>query len=533
MSSFARSGAERSDSFCTHSTFVTIAPHRPRSRISSVALRCDGGMADSENEAGATAALLPGAHRVVRTLDAKEGPFAGVLVTSGEGVCVRVDATALGGWVGWRFAGAEHVAAPIDVCRRRGGYEVLLPWCTDRVLGYLVRRAAGERALSAGECSTLVISLLRGLDELGEGAEGVRTGVWWLTDGGRPVFVLGDGPDARGGVIEILQSVQEHNLEKVVRRAVGAIEEGLKKTIAQPRLPRRLMEEWEAGLLDVAAPQPLQRAHHAPERARDVARAIAPSDRGSATTSQRLRADRARGHDTGRLVRGVVAVEALQAAVAALTGHLQRVRDRLPRMLPRTRADDGAQSRVRSRRRSLMVAGGVAVAVLVGGLLWPGGDDVGTASDAAGALTAEESAHSTVAAPAAPSSGDANASVDAPQGESDTGRSREDDPTTAAVSLVTTIVACHARDDTSCPEVVAAGAVGVVDALAAAGARTPTAELVDEYGDVSVVRLRIGEAAADGDHENGAAPVQLMVVLIRVDDKWLVRDVYDVADQPG
>lgn len=487
-------------------------------------------MADSENEGGRGTVLLPGAHRVIRTLDAQEGPFAGALVTSGDEVCVRADAAGLAGWVGWRFAGAEHVAAPIDVCRRRGGHEVLLPWCTDRVLGYLVRRAAGEAALSAGECSTLVISLLRGLDELGEGAEGVRTGVWWLTDGGRPVFVLGDGPDARAGVIEILASVREHCAEKVVRRAVGAIEEGLTETIAQPKVPRRLMENWEAELLNVAAPQPLQRGVLARVRARELARTVVSSTRGSVPSAQRLRADRARGRDRRRAGRGVGA-DALRAAVDAVVGHLLSVRAGLSRWLPRSRAADGTESRGRRRRHSLFLAGGVAAVVLVGGLLWPSGDDAGSAAGDAVPSTSSSPSRS-AGSSAEESSGNKRSSGDAPRA-GDAERPSEQDPVAASAELAVAIAACHARGDMSCREAVAAGSSGAVDALAEVGTRAPAAELVDEYGDVAVIRLNVGDAAGDGGRAHGSAPAQLMAVLIRVEDKWLVRDVYDVADQPG
>ena len=53
---------------------------------------------------------------------------------------------------------------------------------------------------------------------------------------------------------------------------------------------------------------------------------------------------------------------------------------------------------------------------------------------------------------------------------------------------------------------------------------------MDEYGDVAVIRV-----STPSHSEDGATPgtrVQ-MVVLVRVDEKWLVRDAYDVADQPG
>ncbi|MBT2486060.1 hypothetical protein J7E28_15260 [Microbacterium sp. ISL-108] len=58
-------------------------------------------------------------------------------------------------------------------------------------------------------------------------------------------------------------------------------------------------------------------------------------------------------------------------------------------------------------------------------------------------------------------------------------------------------------------------------------------ELVDEYGDVAVVRLRREEGGpVDEGDTHPSAPDQ-MLVLVRQDEKWLVRDAYSVADQPG
>ncbi|QEA30630.1 hypothetical protein FGL91_14655 [Microbacterium sp. CBA3102] len=67
-----------------------------------------------------------------------------------------------------------------------------------------------------------------------------------------------------------------------------------------------------------------------------------------------------------------------------------------------------------------------------------------------------------------------------------------------------------------------------MDALDAATDGTPTFELVDEYGDIAVVRVAV-DAEADAANTSG----RLIMVLLRTQEKWLVRDVYDVADQPG
>lgn len=492
-------------------------------------------------------ALLPTAHRVVRVLDADEGPFEGTLVTSEDGVAVRVDASTLRGWIGWRYSGAEHVAAPIDVIRRRGGHDVLLPWCTDQVLGFLVRRSATGAALKPGECCTLVISLLRGLGEIGDGVEGARTGAWWVTDGGRPVFVFGAGTDAREGAGQIVRRLGEDSADKVLTRALGAIEKGLEKASAQPRIPPRLLEVWEQELLDVAAPQPLDRGSHAPERAREVARAITSQRPVVPRNSQRLRADRRRP-SRGILATAAAAVRAGKESFAIAVARIAAVARGRRGREPRVAEDAGRRSR--SRRRLFIVAAAVAAVVLAAGMLWPEGGDPGEAADGGTRRAGEpaSAASGGAASPASEDSGvgeeseeseettaaDGTRATDDPRADEDPSRSnssREEDPVAATAALFAMITACRAQADAACSEAVASGAAGVVDELRAVDQGT-TVELVDEYGDVAVVRLDVDPAEAEAGEADPQEPAHLMVVLIRTQEKWLVRDVYDVADQP-
>ncbi|MFJ6531248.1 hypothetical protein [Microbacterium sp. NPDC091662] len=479
------------------------------------------------------APLVPGAHRVVRGLDATEGPFSGTLVTHGEGVAVRVDAAVLGGWAGWRFAGAEHVAAPIDVCRRQGGHDALLPWCTERVRGFVGRRSAAVPGLAPGECSTLVVSLLRGLDELGEGIDGVRTGTWWLTDGGRPVFVLGEGLDARAGALEILELLTEQSTDKVLRRAFGVIEDGLRKTIAQPRLPRLLTEGWEQSMLDIAAPQPLERKLHAPERARDVARSVAPRAGAVHEGTRRLRADRVRTRAPHRGIRGQEAIR--DAARASIGEFLRRVKGlrgaRPSRTGSRSRHVRRSAVSGRLRRRSLLVAGAAAALVLVGGLLLPEGEASGKGAEASGgrdqtsASSSSEEVSPTGAPPATghPETGDISEHEESAIG---------DDPVAAVSSLLRAIADCRTGGDISCAEAVSGDAEGVMKALDGLPPSPSPPELVDEYGDVAVIRLPVAGREGGESEAAGEGSDQKIVVLIRTEEKWLVRDVYDVADQP-
>jgi hypothetical protein len=483
-------------------------------------------MADVEIEDRGTA-LLPGTHRVVRVLDSTDGPFAGALVTRGDGVAVRVDAASLAGWVGWRFAGAEHVAGPVDVIRRADGHDALLPWCTDRVLGFLVRRTAAGSALSSGECSTLVVSLLRGLDELGAGAAGVQTGMWWLTDGGRPILVFGDGDDPRSGAAEIVERLAEDSGDKALSRLLTGVQRGLVKALPQPRVPQRVLEEWEKELLAIAAPRPISRESHAPERARDVARATFDVEGRLAPSRATRRGERsASPHHRKTTSPIAVCVGALRSAGAA-------VRKRLPRRTGASgarrtaRAAAGADSRgASSRRRPALLVGGVAaLAVFVGGLLWPA-DEPAESADVVRATAPP--AQSSSPASASPSATDEGAETDAaPSAPADGGG-----PQAAATALLALVAECSVAEDRVCADAVAEGSAGVVDALGTLGERTPTVELVDEYGDVAVIRLGSADGLPEGGDEQAAPAAEQMMVLVRQNDKWLVRDVYGVADQP-
>ncbi len=443
--------------------------------------------------------------------------------------------------MGWGFSGAEHIAAPIDVVRRQGGHDVLLPWCTERVSSFLGRRSVGGGGITPGETTTLVVSLLRGLDELGEGIDGMRTGAWWLTDGGRPVFVLGDGTDARAGTVEILEQLAERSSDKVLRRATGAIEEALRKVIAQPRLPRRLTEAWEQSMLDVAAPQPLKREIHAAERARDVARAVVPHVSGLHEGGRRLRADRtpSRGSRRGSRAREAIG-DAMRSSIGEVLARVDRMRGTQASRTGRQSVRRGRSAETgKLRRRSLLVAGAAAALVLAGGLLLPEGEASGKGADLSGGSgQARASSSPDDASPAASPSviGAPEESEDsAPEGSEPEESAAGIDPVAAASSLLRAIADCRAAGDISCADAVSGDAARVMKALD--GLPPSAAELVDEYGDVAVVRLasagREGGAEGEEGGEEDESSDQTIVVLIRTGEKWLVRDVYDVADQPG
>lgn len=505
-------------------------------------------MADTEARPRGTV-LVPGAHRVIRRIDAGEGPYAGTLVTRGGSVAVQVDAEAITGWAGWEHAGDDHVAAPLDIVRRLDGHDVLLPWCTERVSSFFGRRAAADAALASGETTTLVASILRGLGELTRAEGQEETGEWWLTDDGRPTFVIGAGKTARSAAAGLVARLRTDCTDRALTRLLVVIEEGLSADTARPGMPVRQLERWEAELFETAAPKPLRRDVHAPELARDAdAARHAVVARPDARRQLRGRASLPReGSGVGalwsRLGTGVVhRLGAWRAALARpIEGRTRRIADgasvRRGEAAERGSAPD---DRVPARRgRRTIVAAAAAAVVLAGGLLWPGGAT--GEPDGGGATAVPESTpratdvapisaeSSTTPAPSSPEPDTAPEPVTPGEGSPRDG-SGDLEPVEAARMLISAISICGANGDEVCEGAVAPGSVGVVDALSGGSDEEPQLEPVDEYGDVAVIRVSSTRAGGDGAASDDG---ERMVVLVRMAEKWLVRDVYNVADQPG
>jgi hypothetical protein len=488
--------------------------------------------------------LLPGVHRVIRALDA-DAPLVGLLVTRGDGVAVQLDERALAGWIGWRYSGAEHVAGPVDVVRRRDGHDVLLPWCTERAATFVGRRHAVD-PLSAGECSTLVASLLRGIAELGSDAVS-EPGGWWMTGEGRPVFVLGEGEDACTAATRLVGTLSEGRADKAMSRLLAQIETGLRAASQGPRVPPRQLEEWETALFDLASSRPLRleasdvsEGRPTPKRHVDAGRPIAHGERALRRTHARRASEEAAMPSwVGSWAQIVSAARrALGAPRAGATDGSVEHRPFGARKHPRSGAPSGPPP-----RRRLVLAGACAAIVLVGGLLWPasGADEPaeGAASSQPGALDG-----TSAPLPAPTSSPDvvpippgADAAADgggeAPVERGDAGTGTVVEPVHGVEQLLEAVRLCVAAEDETCDGVVTQEATALLpDLRELAGARS-SVELVDDYGDVAVVRLT-PEHGAEGPDDGSAGDRigKRVVVVIRVEERWLVRDIYDVADQP-
>lgn len=454
------------------------------------------------------AVLVPGAHRVIRRLE-RSAAFAGDLVSDGDRQRVRTDADGLDETL-WRFSGAEHVAGVRDVVRTPDGQAVLLPWCADSVDAVLARRTAAGRPLVSGEIVTLVGSLLRGVIEVG--GEDLR-GRWWLDDEARPLFVPGEGATCASASVEIIDRLRRDCSDRAVERLLRRVAEAA----ADHRVVLRSLDEWEHELSELAAPRPIDVAVYAPELVRElpVHRARLPQD------VERMR----QGHSLR---------DGLDAVRARMAERLNGLRARVGRLRSGASPRAQAAADVRApRRRMLLVGAAVAGVVLVSGLSWPtDGEDSAGADAVAGEAVADASAglDRMPAARSAPAPSD-TAKPQAGEGEkvSDdtpkaTGDARPADGSIeeAATGLLALIESCRADEDADCEGAIVSGAGADILQRLGPDSATRDVSLIEDYGDIAVVRLGRTEEQREQ-----------MIVIIRQNDGWLVRDVYDVADQPS
>ncbi|MDQ4212685.1 hypothetical protein [Microbacterium capsulatum] len=459
-----------------------------------------------------TVAAFAAAHRTVRALADGEGPFAGELVTVGDGVCVRADAAGLAGWPGWRFAGAEHVAGPRDLALREDGQDVLLPWCVRTGDAFLAQSTAAG-PIANGEAVTLTVSVLRGLAELGDDPD--LTGRWWLTDEARPMFVLGAGETPLDASARLLRALEERTedraLSRLLARLVAAFDE-----------PRRLQaeaERWERELLEIAAPRPL----HVPDEMDQVA---------ALQVAEPLRrADRALRRRDLRGARRVALprVRSLPPSGPPWWARIDRLLAALATLRvagPSAAARVARPPAVTTRKRwtgPAIVAVTAAAVIAVAGALWPSG----TATPPADALERGASATAEPARPKpAPTPGGSEsaspdpAAAPMPPSQSDAARtpgaSKQQDPLKAAAELIASARTCEGGHAPGCDRVWDGGSSAVRPVRGAGAAPT----LIEDYGDIAAVRTT-GEDRAQ------------MIVIIRRDDGWRIRDVYDIADPPS
>lgn len=435
-------------------------------------------------------AALGGSYRVIRAVRARDdGPWPGLLVrvASGESF-VLVDADDLGPqWSGWDAAPDGHVLAPLDIARRAEGHAVVLPVCSERLEDF-VRRRAARMPLSAGEAVTLGVSVLRGCADVANAPD--ATGEWWLDDAGRPVLATDVAP---GSALEAAVAVLEQVAVDPHARRTWAT---ALRAVKSDRISVHELAAAEEALFAIATAEPLSTVTLNPRSASEgLVRAQEQADEGQA----RRAFDPAPRSMWQNLIAGVD--DDLADTVSRATTAVWR----------RLRRADRAE-KPGSRRAPWLVGGAVAAAVLTGGALWP----------AAGGVATDDPA--VIASRSVPS---ASGQMPAEAGES--AAPREGVPTDAAAPAdlaATTAALLDARttcaDDSGCLASVMVDPATRFSGAVELPASGRTVTLLDDFGDIAVLRV---------DANDDAQPPQLVVIL-RTDEKWLLRDVSDVAQQP-
>ncbi len=493
---------------------------------------------------------------VLRAVAPPEVPYPGVLTAGDPGrYLVAADD---GPGVLWE-AGAEHVLGAVDIDRVDDRDVLVLPRLSGRLL-------AGTRATTPGQAVTLLVSLLRG----GQSADllGVDSGQWWLTDDGRPVLVPIEGASWRRTAREVIEGLGEiAELTALTSRAL--------EILAVPEGYARAAAALEDELFAHAVPEPLDagggiernRAEGLRDQTwREIVHGETREDAVAADRSSVRSAGMLQREVTGavsRLVDGGIGQQLSQAwssVVAAWSGRRRRSASRpstpesgRPPMRAGSQADSAASPGREgrgSRRPLVFVVGAVAAATLAIGFLLPAdaepsagpaatrgqeGTGTGTGRDAAGAGAVEDGPGSAeqdagpadgAAGPAAGSAPGDGATDEAAPDEEAPVPSGSDGAAAADPNLVAldALARCLSDGDGgSCR----ADVLERPDAVIPPGiASDPDAErtvtVLDDLGDVVVTRV---EGLAE------AAPAQIAVLIDR-DDKRLVRDVYDNADQP-
>lgn len=418
-------------------------------------------------------------------------PWPGDVVLSETGTSLLVDAAHLEGWRGWDAIG-EHTAAPIGILRTGSGHAVLLPLCTQR-LDTLVAARAGS--LSPGECVTMAVSLLRGVvDDIAQHADVSCAGCWWLTDDGRPLFVHDDeGEPLLGATAQLLADIV-HSEDHAGRASIGAVLGEIADALHDPERLARVAPDLEERAFAIAASEPLATTVLPRRRARTDAPHV-PGERPSDTAPSPESPLWRRMADSADAGIGDLLSQ-------ALTGVWRRAR----------RPHTG-----RSRRGVLLVGIGVAALAVAVGLLWPTGDtSVAIPVPSASPPEATDASPPEVTHTAVPP-----AASDAPAGP--TIDDASDDPVAIADRLLAAITACGADADCRA-RLHEQGAVSA-DEIRHDGAAFSTGRslsLLDDLGGLVLVRA---------DDPAGGRASQI-VVIVREEDRWLLRDVHDVAQQP-
>lgn len=426
-------------------------------------------------------------YRAIRRITAvTDAPFGGVLCRTDAGVAgALIDVSVLPpDWTGWEADADGHLLSPHDVIRRGATHDVLLPVCAQKLSDLVTQRGSRGAALRAGEAVTATVSVLRGLSEVQRLREGAL-GEWWVTDAGRPVLATEVG-DRRADEASVAI------LRDVARAFTARLAEDVIAAAGRERLAARDLHAIEDELFRFAAAEPLgsgvsssAHAHNLPAahqvRATDW---LPDSDDGD-------RADRRPPwHD---LVARHVDTDVADLVSRTTTAVWRRA----------------TRPRPHSRGKAWMWAAGAGAIVLAGGLALPSGaaQPASTSTENAELSTPEATETSPPPISTAAEATDA---------------AEITDPTAIVGALLDARASCNS-DPLCLAEVMADPAAPIEPGVVDLEPSQRTIALVDEFGGVSVVRV---------DAIDAQLPAQL-VVIQQHNERWLLRDVYSVAQQPS
>lgn len=435
---------------------------------------------------------------LLRQLRADEAPYPGAL-RAGDPPAVWVPIEELPPVI-WSAHPDEHVLVPCDIARTPSGHDALLPHCPERLV-----TALDHESLPPGATVTVAISILRGASEARRC--GITLGDWWLDAAGRPV--LAAAPPATGGADWVGEAARVLTyLADGAGPTMGPMLVELRDLLANAEPSPRRVGRLEEALFSAAEPEPLFAARTSlpprertpePRRAaslrREVGELVSEPMEPTWATPFVDREIVARGHEAFGVV--AASVQGFADAVRSIARRRSTDRGRQagtprarrPSRPPRSRPD-------RRRRAPVLVAVAVAAAILVIGLAWPDDDSaVNRATAVSQASSTPTSRVDDAAALAAPAAAE---SVEA---------------------LLTRLSTCPGTPE-GCADVLEDSSMPPPTGAVAAPAGTRRVELVDEYGGVSVYRV------------TASGQTTQILVLVSTNGKRLIRDVYDVADQP-
>lgn len=428
----------------------------------------------------------------LRRVTTRESPYAGTLVRSPAGVHLLIDPEQVPACeIFWSPQDDTHVLRALDVVhmgtsRAEAATGALVEACREPLETYLDTREGVRSPLTESECATVMISLVRGMTELRAAARKDIGGVWWLSGAARPVFALmPDAEPARDSACRILDRLPLGDSRG------HALRDTITALLRTDDVRSGGVDACERAVFEWAEPGPLRPSSESSSRMR-LPLSPAPAETVRRAEPQPTTLDEPGAFD--RLVRGGDAgwQETLADVAASARGAMRSLR-RVP----------GADRPVR-RGRLVLAAAAVGGALALGFTIFAPG----------GGSSQESSPSSTGFDTAAPTELAAT-----PASDTDAEESLPDLPRAAGVVL-DAVTTC--AGDAACVQTIAERP----DVVATAGAATAPAalrslHLVDDYGGVAVIR-----AEADG------YPPQL-VVIARHDDRWLLREVLDLSQQPS